>query len=183
MTWCRSSTASAAVSPVQQSGPGRRADCQPHCHRHSLPDCAFSLLVGLPLNTALSSFAKRPSMRSHFSPRTVSLRARRFAAAIRRTRCQRAQPFRQPQELVKKSIDALGVKHCLMRELTEIGWPESDSKPLSSNIEGSLNQTAFVMQKLRSDMGDVHGTKPIISALVYDSIKWSSLLLRVLSIR
>lgn len=87
------------------------------------------------------------------------------------------------QERVKKSIDALGVKDSLMRELTEIGWPESDSKPLSSNIEGSLNQAAFVMQKLRSDMGDVHGTKPVISALVYDSIKWSSLLLRVLAIR
>ena len=87
------------------------------------------------------------------------------------------------QERIRKSIDALNVKDSLVRELTEIGWPESDYKPLSANIEGSLNQAAFVMQKLRSDMGDVHGTKPVISALVYDSIKWSSLLLRVLAIR
>ena len=87
------------------------------------------------------------------------------------------------QERVKKSIDALNVKEGLIRELTEIGWSESDYKLLSSNIEGSLNQAAFVMQKLRSDMGDVHGTKPVINALVYDSIKWSSLLLRVLAIR
>ena len=42
-------------------------------------------------------------------------------------------------------------------------------------LEGSLNQDAFVMQKLQSDMGDVHGTKPVISVLVYNSIKWSSL--------
>ncbi|ANF57890.1 hypothetical protein [Halotalea alkalilenta] len=87
------------------------------------------------------------------------------------------------QERIKKSIDALEVKDSLMRELAEIGWSESDYKPLSANIEGSLNQAAFVMQKLRSDMGDVHGTKPVITALVYDSIKWSSLLLRVLAIR
>ncbi|QNI00304.1 hypothetical protein [Shewanella algae] len=87
------------------------------------------------------------------------------------------------QERIKKSIDALKVKDSLIHELSEIGWPESDYKPLSANIEGSLNQAAFVMQKLRSDMGDVHGTKPVISALVYDSIKWSSLLLRVLAIR
>lgn len=60
MIWYRSSTAPAAVSPVQQSEPGRRADRQPHCHRHSLPDCAFSLVGSLP-NTALSSFAKRSS--------------------------------------------------------------------------------------------------------------------------
>lgn len=87
------------------------------------------------------------------------------------------------QERVKKAIDALNVKDSLTRELSEIGWPESDHKPLSANLEGSLNQAAFVMQKLRADMGDVHGTKPVISALVYDSIKWSALLLRILAIR
>jgi len=87
------------------------------------------------------------------------------------------------QERIKKSINALKVKDRLVYELTEIGWAESDYKPLSENIEKSLNQAAFVMQKLRSNMGDVHGTKTAISALVYDSIKWSSLLLRILAIR
>lgn len=87
------------------------------------------------------------------------------------------------QERIKKSIDALLVKDSLICELVDIGWTESDYKPLSANIEGSLNQAAFVMQKLRSDMGDVHGTKPVINALVYDSIKWSLLLLRILSVR
>lgn len=84
------------------------------------------------------------------------------------------------QERIKKSIDALRVKDRLIRELADIGWTEPDFKPLSSSMEGSLNQAAFIMQKLRSDMGDVHGTKPVIAALVYDSIKWSSLLLRML---
>jgi hypothetical protein len=87
------------------------------------------------------------------------------------------------QERIKKSIDAIGAKDKLIMELQEIGWGESDFKPLSFNLEGSLNQAAFVMQKLRSKMGDVHGTKPVFSALVYDSIKWSLLLLRILVTR
>lgn len=87
------------------------------------------------------------------------------------------------QERIKKSIDAIGAKDQLIKELQEIGWGEPDFKPLSSSLESSLNQAAFVMQKLRSNMGDVHGTKPVISALVYDSIKWSLLLLRILITR
>lgn len=87
------------------------------------------------------------------------------------------------QERIKKSIDAIGAKEQLIQELQEIGWAEPDFKPLSLNVEGSLNQAAFVMQKLRSNMGDVHGTKLVISALVYDSIKWSLLLLRILVTR
>jgi hypothetical protein len=87
------------------------------------------------------------------------------------------------QEKLKRSIDAIGAKDQLIRELQEIGWSESDFKPLSSNIEGSLNQAAFIMQKLRSNMGDVHGTKPVVTALVYDSVKWSLLLLRILATR
>jgi len=71
----------------------------------------------------------------------------------------------------------------LVSELEAIGWAESDYKPLSSNLDGSLNQAAYVMQKLRSDMGDAHGTKPVISALVFDSIKWSLLLLRIMATR
>lgn len=89
MIWWRSSTASAAVSPVQQSEPGRRAD-RPHCNRHSFPECVFSLLVGTPPNTALSSFAKRSSNAIALFAANSSLPARRFAVAIRRTRCPRA---------------------------------------------------------------------------------------------
>lgn len=87
------------------------------------------------------------------------------------------------QERIKKSLNAVGAKDNLQNELRDIGWDESDINPLSSNLDGSLNQAAFVMQKLRSNMGDVHGTKPVVSALVYDSIKWSLLLLRILITR
>lgn len=87
------------------------------------------------------------------------------------------------QERIKKSINAIGAKDRLQNELRDIGWGDSDINPLSSNLDGSLNQAAFVMQKLRSNMGDVHGSKPVVSALIYDSIKWSLLLLRVLVTR
>jgi hypothetical protein len=87
------------------------------------------------------------------------------------------------QERIKKSLSAIDASDNLKNELREIGWPESDISPLSSNLDGSLNQAAFVMQKLRSSMGDVHGTKPVVSALVFDSIKWSLLMLRILVTR
>jgi len=87
------------------------------------------------------------------------------------------------QERIKKSINAIGAKKSLESELRDIGWDESDINPLTNNFDGSLNQAAFVMQKLRSNMGDVHGTKPVVSALIYDSIKWSLLLLRILITR
>lgn len=87
------------------------------------------------------------------------------------------------QERIKKSIEAIGAKDRLVSELQDIGWGVSDYKPLSSNLDGALNQAAFVMQKLRSNMGDVHGSKPVVSALVYDSIKWSLLLLRIMVTR
>lgn len=87
------------------------------------------------------------------------------------------------QERIKKSLNAVGAKDNLQNDLRDIGWDESDINQLSSNLDGSLNQAAFVMQKLRSNMGDVHGTKPVVSALVYDSIKWSLLLLRILITR
>lgn len=85
------------------------------------------------------------------------------------------------QEKVKKSLDALNVQSKLEGELDTLGWDKGKITPLKNNLVGSLNQAAYVMQTLRSNMGDVHGTKPVLSALVYDSLKWSALLLRFLS--
>ena len=67
----------------------------------------------------------------------------------------------------------------IKKELTELGWNQIDI--FVNNPEGSLNQAAYVMQSLRSKMGDVHGTKPTLKPLVYDSLKWASLILRILN--
>jgi len=43
-----------------------------------------------------------------------------------------------------------------------------------------MNQGAYVIQTLRSNMGDFHGTKPILKPLVFDCLKWIELMLRAL---
>lgn len=84
------------------------------------------------------------------------------------------------QNRIKHSLDAVSAKSNLQAELQDIGWNQQGYKPLIANLESSLNQAAFIMQKLRSDMGDVHGTKPVLKSLVFDSIKWALILLRIL---
>ena len=81
------------------------------------------------------------------------------------------------QERCKKSSAARGVMPYLEEELRALGWPEEEIYPFRKNYEGALNQGAYVMQTLRSKMGDVHGSKPILRPLVFDSLKWAELFL------
>ena len=85
------------------------------------------------------------------------------------------------QERCKKALAARGVLPKIEKELSELGWATSDIMPFCKNFEGALNQGAYVMQTLRSKMGDVHGTKPILKPLVFDSVKWAQLLVRALT--
>jgi hypothetical protein len=39
------------------------------------------------------------------------------------------------------------------------------------------------MQTLRAQMGDVHGSKPILKPLVFDVVKWAELFVRTLTAR
>jgi hypothetical protein len=84
------------------------------------------------------------------------------------------------QEKVKRSLGVQGTFTLLEEEVAELGWNPNDIKLFKSNLTGALNQGAFVMQKLRSEMSDVHGTKPILKPLVFDSIKWATLIIRML---
>lgn len=85
------------------------------------------------------------------------------------------------QERCKRASLAKGVIPSMEQELRSLGWAESEIVPFKKNFEGALTQGAYVMQMLRSKMGDVHGTKPIIKPLVFDSLKWAELLVRSLS--
>lgn len=85
------------------------------------------------------------------------------------------------QERCKKALAARGVLPKIEKELAELGWDTSDITLFCRNFEGALNQGAYVMQTLRSRMGDVHGTKPILKPLVFDSVKWAQLLVRALT--
>jgi hypothetical protein len=84
------------------------------------------------------------------------------------------------QERCKKALAASGVIPKLEKNLSELGWNNGDIKMFQKNFEGVMNQMAYVMQTLRSKMGDVHGTKPILKSLVFDCLKWAELILRTL---
>lgn len=67
--------------------------------------------------------------------------------------------------------------------LHDLGWDVNAAKILAQNFKQALNNGAYVMQSLRSKMGDVHGTKPILKPLVFDVLKWAELFVRTLTVR
>ncbi|PPD48331.1 MAG: hypothetical protein CTY16_05940 [Methylobacter sp.] len=85
------------------------------------------------------------------------------------------------QERCKVSLTKVGVFSSVENELRDIEWKESGIIPFGKNFEGAINQAAYIMQTLRANMADVHGTKPVFRPLVFDSIKWSQILVRLLS--
>ncbi len=84
------------------------------------------------------------------------------------------------QEKCKRALEAKEAFMKLEQELRSLGWEDSDIAKFKNNFEGALNHAAYVMQTLRSRMGDVHGTKPVIKTLVFDSLKWAELIVRAL---
>ena len=42
--------------------------------------------------------------------------------------------------------------------------------------KGAVSQAAYVMQGIRSGMGDVHGSKPALNTVAFDSIKWAMII-------
>ena len=84
------------------------------------------------------------------------------------------------QERCRKALTARGVTPALEQQLSQLGWDVADITLFRKNFEGALNQGAYVMQSLRSKMGDVHGTKPILKPLVFDCMKWVELVVRAL---
>lgn len=84
------------------------------------------------------------------------------------------------QARCKRALDAKRTIDDLTRELVALGWEAGDADKLGKNMQGSLNQGAFVMQSLRSKMSDVHGTKEVLKTVVFDAIKWASLIVAAL---
>jgi hypothetical protein len=87
------------------------------------------------------------------------------------------------QEKIARSLEATEIINEIESDLVQLGWEPEKAKQLAQNLRGSLNQASFVMQTLRSKMGDVHGTKATIKALVFDSLQWSKLILRMFTDR
>jgi hypothetical protein len=85
------------------------------------------------------------------------------------------------QEKCNVSINEIGIYGEIEKELKDIGWEESEIKKFRENFKGAINQAAYVMQTLRANMSDAHGSKPVFKPLVFDSIKWSQIIVRLLS--
>ncbi len=85
------------------------------------------------------------------------------------------------QERCKVSLNAIGIFTAVENDLKDINWQDSGIVPFNKNFRGALNQAAYVMQSLRANMSDVHGTKPVLKPLVFDSIKWAQIIVRLLS--
>jgi hypothetical protein len=85
------------------------------------------------------------------------------------------------QERCKVALKEMGIFSAIGNELKAIDWKDSGIITFIKNFEGALNQATYVMQSLRANMSDVHGTKPVLKPLVYDSIKWAQIIARLLS--
>src|ERR1700686_4254909 len=82
------------------------------------------------------------------------------------------------QERCTRSLEARKVISEAEKQLRALGWDDADGRLFGQKMKGAMNQGAYVMQTLRSKMGDVHGTKPILKPLVFDALKWAEILLR-----
>jgi hypothetical protein len=80
------------------------------------------------------------------------------------------------QQRCRRAAQAKGVLPGLQQQLQNLGWGQEEIAPFQKNLEGALNQGAYVLQTLRSHMGDVHGSKPILGPLVFDCLRWAELL-------
>lgn len=87
------------------------------------------------------------------------------------------------QEGCKRALAARGILVDLEGRLAELAWQPNDAGLFTRNLEGALVRGAYVMQTLRSHMGDVHGSKPILRALVFDSLRWAELLVGALVVK
>lgn len=85
------------------------------------------------------------------------------------------------QEAVTRSLEAKGVWTNLTAELTALGWEQNRVQQFVHNARGSINQTAFVMQTLRSHMGDAHGARATLDEMVFTSIKMAVVISVLLS--
>ncbi|MHC4198157.1 MAG: hypothetical protein ACYSRP_09680 [Planctomycetota bacterium] len=84
------------------------------------------------------------------------------------------------QAKVNAALKAVGALEHLRDELLLLGWEEGDAHIFYENLKGAINQAANVMERLRSKMGDVHGSKPSLAILAFDSIKWAMIITSLL---
>jgi hypothetical protein len=85
------------------------------------------------------------------------------------------------EERVSQSLLAVRTLERLSGRLQEIGWESKKADELCERLGKAIAHTAFVMATLRSKMSDVHGSKPTLDVLVFNSVKWSTVICSMLT--
>jgi hypothetical protein len=78
------------------------------------------------------------------------------------------------QAKVNTALNRLGVFEKLKQDLIEIGIKPSDAKKIADETGEATKHAVEALQVIRRTNGDVHGTKPTYTRVVYNTIKWSS---------
>jgi hypothetical protein len=84
------------------------------------------------------------------------------------------EPSASFQAKVNTILNRLRVFEKLEQDLIEIGITSSDAHKIADEIQEATKHAVEALQVIRRTNGDVHGTKPTYTRVVYDTIKWSS---------
>ncbi len=77
------------------------------------------------------------------------------------------------QEKVNNSLTKIEAMPRFKQELINLEWSEEKSDELCHILKNAISNYAKVLEILRSNMGDPHGTEQVLPQLAYSSIKWS----------
>jgi len=78
------------------------------------------------------------------------------------------------QSKVNTVLQRLKIIERLKKELTELPINSEDAEKISAEVHEATKHAAGALQAIRRALGDVHGTKPTKTRIVYGSIKWAS---------
>jgi len=78
------------------------------------------------------------------------------------------------QAKVNTVLQRLKIMERLKKELVELPIKNEDAEKITVEVYEATKHAAEALQVIRRALGDVHGTKPTKTRIVYDSIKWAS---------
>ena len=72
------------------------------------------------------------------------------------------------------ALNRLRVFEKLEQNLIDIGIESAVARKIAVEVQDATKHATEALQVIRRTSGDVHGTKPTYTRIVYDTIKWSS---------
>lgn len=84
------------------------------------------------------------------------------------------EPSASFQAKVNTVLNRLQVFEKLKQDLIQVGIQPDDAQKITEEVQEATKHAVEALQVIRRTNGDVHGTKPTYTRVVYDTIKWSS---------